>query len=250
MSFFSTRNYIPYGYGASDIGKVRENNEDALFIDNNSGLYIVCDGMGGHNAGEVASAKCIEEIRAYISRDFDYSSNYIELLLAAIRSANSIIYTMSCSDSSLKKMGTTVAALLIKKDKYYAAWCGDSRIYLFRKNNLKRLTKDHSKVQMLIDAGVTTEEKAWNHPERNVIFSAIGISENPEPGVLKGELNAGDLFLLCSDGIHGEIQDGDIKEILVKNKEIDEAVDALIAQSLNVGGSDNATAILVSIKGD
>jgi len=250
MALFGSKNFVTYGYGASDIGKVRQNNEDALFTDNDSGLYIVCDGMGGHNSGEVASAKCIETLKEFIALNSNTSTDYKELLSDAVKSANSIIYKMSQGKPALRKMGTTVVVLIIKDGIYYAAWSGDSRIYLFRKDKLTRLTKDHSKVQMLIDSGITTEEMAWNHPDKNIILSAVGISDKIVPGIISGSIKDGDLFLLCSDGIHGEIKDNSILDVLREDTKPKNIITELIKQALNAGGTDNATAIIVSVKGD
>lgn len=239
---------IPFGYGASDKGNVSEVNEDAFFIDNDSALYIICDGLGGHKAGDIASAKCIEVVIDYISSNIKAATDYSKLLSDAIKQANSILYEISQNDLSFNKMGTTIVMALIKNEEYYAAWVGDSRLYLFRDNTFTLLTKDHSKVQMLIDAGITTKEKAWRHPERNVILSAVGITNKIEPGVISGFIKIQDLFILCSDGIHGEIKDHEIIEILEKNMNIENAVNDIIQHALAAGGSDNATVIAVEVK--
>jgi protein phosphatase len=251
MALFGNKYFITHGYGASDTGKVRQNNEDAFFADDDLGLYIVCDGMGGHNSGEVASAKCIEALKEYIAlKKTNSSTDYKELLSEAVKSANSLIYTMSQGNPALRKMGTTAVVLLIKDGNFYAAWSGDSRLYLLRKDKLTRLTKDHSKVQMLIDSGITTEEKAWNHPDKNIILSAVGFSDNIEPGIIFGSIKDNDLFLLCSDGIHGEIKDNSILDVLRKEAKSEKAVSELIKEALKAVGTDNATAILVAVKGD
>lgn len=243
MAQFNSVNHIVYGSGRTCTGKVRQNNEDAFLADNNNGFYIVCDGMGGHNAGEVASSKCIEKMNEYIIQNINNSTDYSKLLLNSIKSANSAIYQMSRENIILRKMGTTVVILLLKNGEYFASWSGDSRLYLFRNNKLSRLSRDHSKVQMLIDAGIITEEKSWNHPERNVILSAVGISDKIEPGTVSGTIEYGDMFLLCSDGLHGEIKDDVIYSVLVKNMNPENAVVELVDLALSAGGSDNITAI-------
>jgi len=250
MGLFSKKEYRIHAYGASDTGKVRQNNEDSFFLDNAAGLYILCDGMGGHNAGEVASRECINVIKAYVLKNIGTSKDYLNLLHKAAAAANSTIFKMSRDDPTMRKMGTTVVVLLIANGNYYALWAGDSRIYLLRNNKLKRITKDHSKVQMLVDAGIITEEKAWNHPEKNVILTAIGISEIIEPSTISGAVNKMDKFLLCSDGIHDEIRDEVIHEILKRNINPENIVPELISEALNAGGNDNVTVISVVSGGD
>jgi len=221
---------------ATHTGCTRTSNQDNYACDPARGVWLVADGMGGHQSGELASAialqAAVEALRAGYA------------LADAIQIAHDAVLAGQDLDSA--GMGSTIVALRVEGGHYEIAWVGDSRAYLYD-GELRQLTRDHSVVQELIAAGALDPEQAATHPGRNIITQALGAGE---PGSLKvstvrGEIGAADRFLLCSDGLHGEIADSVIAEILAGETEPQRAVDRMIAAALEAGGSDNVTAILV-----
>lgn len=231
---------------ATSVGKVRPVNEDAFFVsppdDSGSLLAIVADGMGGHNAGEVASSEAINVIKDVV---LDNEHNAKEMLTQAINSANSTIYNMSLDKQALFGMGTTITACLIEKDKVTAAQVGDSRLYLIRDEMIIQITKDHSLVEMLIDNGSITKEDAKHHPQKNVITRAIGTDKEVSADIYEFSICEGDIILLCSDGLVNMVEDEKILSVITRTKSFEETADKLIAEAENAGGSDNITVILI-----
>lgn len=224
------------------VGLVREANEDAFFADTTLGLWIVADGMGGHYAGEVASAIAIEEIPSGIRLG--------ESLTAAIERAHCAIQEATEKGKGGRNMGTTVVALKLDGLHYQIGWVGDSRAYLWNGSALRRLTKDHSYVQLLLDNGIITEEEVDKHPSRNLISQGLGVGgpdgETIRVDLVEGELSLGETVMLCSDGLTGEVADGTIASIMAETTSNDERSNQLISAALLAGGSDNITVILVS----
>ncbi|MCX7834129.1 MAG: Stp1/IreP family PP2C-type Ser/Thr phosphatase [Ignavibacteria bacterium] len=238
----------------TDLGKVRSNNED--FYDSFSSefgeVFIVCDGMGGHSGGEIASQLATNAIKSRILKNPRNLSNPIDIIQEAIDVANKIIIDKSNEDPSLKGMGTTVVVLILKDEFAYYGHVGDSRLYLLRDNIFTSLTKDHSFVQQLVDKGLITPKEAESHPRRNEITKALGISENLIPDIRESGLKIykGDKFLLCTDGLNTMLSDEEISEILMHN-EIEEAAEVLIQRANEYGGKDNITIQIVEvIEGD
>lgn len=231
---------------ATSVGKVRPVNEDAFFVsppdDSGSLLAIVADGMGGHNAGEVASSEAINVIKDVV---LDNEHNAKEMLTQAINSANSTIYNMSLDKKSLFGMGTTITACLIEKDKVTAAQVGDSRLYLIRDGMIIQITKDHSLVEMLIENGSITKEDAKHHPQKNVITRAIGTDKEVSADIYEFSICEGDIILLCSDGLVNMVEDEKILSVITRTKSFEETADKLVAEAENAGGSDNITVILI-----
>lgn len=231
---------------ATSVGKVRPVNEDAFFVsppdESGSLLAIVADGMGGHNAGEVASSEAINVIKDVV---LDHEHNAKEMLIEAINSANSTVYNMSLDKQSLFGMGTTITACVIDKDKVTAAQVGDSRLYLIRDGMIIQITKDHSLVEMLIENGSITKEDAKHHPQKNVITRAIGTDKEVSADIYEFSICAGDILLLCSDGLVNMVEDEKILSIITRSKKFEETADKLIATAENAGGSDNITVILI-----
>ncbi len=231
---------------ATSVGKVRPVNEDAFFVsppdDSGSLLAIVADGMGGHNAGEVASSEAINVIKDVV---LDNEHDAKELLTQAINSANSTIYNMSLDKQALFGMGTTITACLIEKDKVTAAQVGDSRLYLIRDEMIIQITKDHSLVEMLIDNGSITKEDAKHHPQKNVITRAIGTDKEVSADIYEFSICEGDIILLCSDGLVNMVEDEKILSVITRSKAFEETADKLVAEAENAGGSDNITVILI-----
>ncbi len=224
------------------IGLVRETNEDAYFADPELGLWVVADGMGGHLAGEVASGIVVRELPQSIRRG--------ESLTDAIEMTHLLIQMAADQAMVPGRMGSTVVALRLEGLRYEIAWVGDSRAYLWDGAQLRRLTKDHSYVQLLLDMGIIMEEEVYTHPSRNVISQGLGVG-GMEGDVIKadkveGVLGTGDTLLLCSDGLSGAVRDSAIARIMSQAGGIHARLDRLIEAALAAGGLDNITAILVS----
>ncbi len=234
---------IDYACG-THTGLVRKSNEDAYFADPGLGLWIVADGMGGHQAGEVASGIVISELPSSIERG--------DSLVEAIEMSHLLIQLASEVGQSSKRMGSTVVALRLEALRYQIAWVGDSRAYLWKGSKLRRLTRDHSYVQMLLDQGLILEAEAQNHPSRNVITQGLGVGSldgnSVRPDQVEGVLRLGETIILCSDGLTGEIEDWFIADIMARTNDIQERLDRLIDAALNAGGIDNITVILVTPK--
>lgn len=234
----------------TDVGKVRSNNED--YYDNFSSdfgeVFIVCDGMGGHSGGEIASQLATNTIRNRILNNPRKLTNPPDIIYEAIDVANKVIIDKSSENPSLKGMGTTVVILILKDNFAYYGHVGDSRLYLSRGNIFTSLTKDHSFVQHLVDKGLITPKEAETHPRRNEITKALGISENLYPDIRQNGLKIykGDKFLLCSDGLNTMLSDEEISEVLREN-DIEEAAEILIQRANDYGGRDNITLQIVEI---
>ncbi|MCQ2478627.1 MAG: Stp1/IreP family PP2C-type Ser/Thr phosphatase [Clostridia bacterium] len=234
-----------------DKGKVRATNQDAFkteMLDGNTCLAVVCDGMGGANAGNVASSTAVKSIVRYVSnsyrKDFD-GFKISDLLKNAVISANIELYGMSVSNPSYKGMGTTVVAAIIKDNVAYICNVGDSRAYLVN-GELTQITKDHSVVQSLIESGKLTAEQARVHPDKNVITKALGVDENILPDNFVQELCLGDTILICTDGLTNYVEPEDILKILKKN-EVKKVADTLIDTANSNGGGDNITVVTVTV---
>ncbi len=235
---------IEFGH-LTHVGLRRELNEDTYYGDGELGLWLVADGMGGHEYGEVASALAreaiVREVRAGAS------------LQQAIRTADEDIIRASRERGDALPMGTTVVAARIggpapAAARFEVAWVGDSRVYLWRDGQLAQLSQDHSYVQELIGKGAISVEQARSHPHRNVVTQALGVTDPRELNVetMSGELGVGMQLLLCSDGLTEEVDDARIGAILSRlDCSAQECVDELVSAALDGGGSDNITVVLV-----
>lgn len=230
---------------ATSVGKIRALNEDAFYVAplaKNSLLAVVADGMGGHNAGEVASNEAINVIRD-VATENEHEAK--EVLIEALNSANSTVYKMSQDKMSLSGMGTTITACLVSDKKVTAAQVGDSRLYLIRDDKIIQVTKDHSLVEMLIENGTITRDDARNHPQKNVITRAIGTDSSVEADIYEFSIENGDILLLCSDGLVNMVEDEKILSIIKKTRKFEQTADKLIHEAENAGGNDNITVILI-----
>jgi len=231
---------------ATSVGKIRDLNEDAFFVSNPSStdsvLAIVADGMGGHNAGEIASKEAVNVIKDSILKSSEEAKS---LLIDAIENANSTIYKMSCKKEDLHGMGTTITACLISKNKVTAAQVGDSRLYLVRNRMITQITKDHSFVEMLIENGSITKEDAKHHPQKNVITRAIGTDSSVEADIYEFQAEPDDVILLCSDGLVNMVEDEKILSLIIDCKDFENLADKLVEEAENAGGNDNITVILI-----
>lgn len=238
-------------YGKTDVGLVREKNEDAFFfeqISNNMAFAIVCDGMGGQAGGEIASNKAIEFISNNLKSNLKegMKNNSVRYLLeSSIATANSIIFDISNEAQELKGMGTTIVLAVINNNTLHIAHAGDSRAYLLRANDLHRLTVDHSIVQTLVDHGELTEDQAKVHPNKNIITRALGVQKDIVADLSEVYLQQDDILLLCTDGLSNLVEDDDIKTAL--NDDISLAPEKLIQIANKAGGNDNITAVVLVV---
>jgi len=243
--------------GASDVGRKRSENEDAFFVDDAIGLYIVADGMGGHAAGEVASHEAVESIFGMVKSGLRTMRALEEplseaaacaasrLMESAIQAATYMIYSMAELDRGKAGMGTTISALLLSGDYAITAQVGDSRVYRVFEDDLEQLTEDHTLVALQLKQGLITEQDARRSPHRNVITRAVGNLDYVEVDTRVLAVSRGDRFLLCSDGLHGYLRDEDIIPIVRLGGE--RAVRRFIELANERGGRDNITAVLVEL---
>lgn len=229
----------------SDVGNVRKTNEDSVgyFEGEDINIYIVADGMGGHNAGEVASDLATKTIIDYIKnnhKDLDMK----EVLTEGIKSANKKIYDIASESADLKGMGTTVTICLKKQDKMLVANVGDSSCYIIdNSKKLSKITRDHSLVQQLLDNGTITEEKARNHPNKNIITRALGTSEEVEVDLFDVDMTNVIKCILCTDGLTNDVTYSEMYDIIMGN-ENDSSCKMLVDLSKSKGGRDNISVII------
>ncbi len=231
---------------ATSVGKIRAVNEDSFLVSQISSgdatLAVVADGMGGHNAGEVASAETVNTLKDFI---VETDIPIKELLLSAIECANNSVYKMSKNTPTLHGMGTTVTACVIKDDKVTAAQVGDSRLYLIRNNEITQITKDHSLVEMLLESGKITQEDAKHHPQKNVITRAVGTDSFVEADIYEFFLKKNDILLLCSDGLVNMVEDEKILSLITESDDFSSLADILVKEAETAGGHDNITVVLI-----
>lgn len=224
----------------TDVGKVRANNQDAPIVSEKLRLYGVADGMGGHKGGEVASTSARDDLL----RELEGKTPSVAALSGAIEEVNRQIYYQQEHDDALTGMGTTLSVLWMSDNFVYIGHVGDSRVYLLRDGEFKQMTLDHSLVEQLVREGVLTEEEAQNHPMRNIITRAIGTDESVEVDVVVEERRKGDLWLACSDGLHGLVDDRQMRDAL-RQYAPEKAADVLLKAALDAGGRDNVTLVIV-----
>ena len=234
-------------FSITDVGKERTLNQDYVFtseipVGKLANLFIVADGMGGHNAGDYASKYTIETIVEEIEKSKDTS--VVKILEKAIQSANRHIRKKSQESEGLNGMGTTVVAATIHGDEMCVANVGDSRLYVINQE-IKQITEDHSLVEEMVLMGGIRREQARSHPKKNIITRAIGAEDELEIDFFQVKLKKGDFVLLCSDGLTNMIEDEEIRMILQGQRDIVEKAEALVATANNNGGKDNIAVILI-----
>ncbi len=235
-------------FSLTDIGMKRKLNQDYVYASENavgplSNLFLVADGMGGHQAGDYASKCAIETIVDYIESSPD--TEPIPVLEKAIRRANTVVRVFSQTDENLKGMGTTVVAATIQGDKMCVANVGDSRLYVVGDREIKQITRDHSWVEEMVRRGGIKREQARLHPDKNIITRAIGVQEDLDVDFFKVTLKPGDIVLMCSDGLTNMLEDEEIRMILQGQRDLVEKAECLIAAANNNGGKDNIAVVLV-----
>jgi serine/threonine protein phosphatase PrpC/CRP-like cAMP-binding protein len=247
-------------WARTDVGRKRKHNEDSFLVDEALGLYAVADGMGGHAAGEVASAQAVKSIRAALaegrpvleafakSPTVESREHVAQLMERAIHKACADIYALAGSDLGKRGMGTTVVALLAAGKKAVVGHVGDSRVYLYRNGRAHQLTEDHTIIQEQLKRGLITREQVATAENKNVITRAVGIQPSVAVDTLVTDLLPGDLFVLCSDGLHGYLDDAELPQLFAQER--DKLPDLLVDLALQRGGKDNITAVCLSIEAD
>jgi serine/threonine-protein phosphatase Stp1 len=226
--------------GRTHVGCVRSLNEDAVLNRADIGLWAVADGMGGHEGGEIASAAVVDALGEV--SNFTSAYAFRDAAAQALVDANAKLIEMSADRGT---MGSTVVTLLAHEGHYACLWAGDSRAYLYRAGALKRLSRDHSVVQEMVDAGAISEEHARAHPRSNVITRAVGAREELDVESVFGVIQAGDRFLLCSDGLTGVVTDREIADAMIRAP-LEAAAERLLDQALARGAPDNVSLVLVA----
>lgn len=229
----------------SDVGLKRNLNEDfASYLEKDEfKIYVVADGMGGHNAGEIASEMAAKRIISYVDEEFSFDKAD-DLIIKAIEKVNRDIFNFSNTNEKLNGMGTTVTASFITKGFIHIANVGDSSCFGIRKNEIIKITKDHSLVQELIDMGSISEKEAENHPKKNIITRALGTSSSVCVDVFKLRNKEYDLYLLCSDGLTNELTKEEILQVTMEEKDYVSMANKLVYLANEKGGRDNITVLL------
>lgn len=243
--------------GKTDVGLVRKNNEDNFGYDTRTGIYVVCDGMGGQAAGEVASKMAVDTVLGYfrqqekghgsevLGRGFAEVSERANALANAVQLANKAIREAAASENGKAGMGCTIVAACIEGNLYSIAHVGDSRIYLVRGGAIQQLTTDHSLVMEQVRRGMITLEEADSSEMQNVIMRALGSEDSVEPDLADLSFEENDTLLLCCDGLSRFVKDAAMLEVITKSKHLDEACSALIEAAKAAGSDDNITCILI-----
>jgi serine/threonine protein phosphatase PrpC len=244
--------------GQSDVGRRRPHNEDAFLCDDGLGLYVVCDGVGGNAKGEVASAESVDLVLTWVKRgqktlkDFvanptEENSNKVRRLLEnAVQNACYMVFGMGQLDPRSKGMSSTLSSLLIAGSMAYIAQVGDSRVYLSRDGKTVQLTEDHTLVNFRLKLGLITPEEAASSPGKNVITRAVGHQDYVEVDTLEIDAKPGDRFMLCSDGLHGYLEDGEVDTWMQGDRQT--VVQELITMANDRGGRDNITVVVVDLE--
>lgn len=239
--------------GLTDPGRVRAGNEDAWAADSAQGLYIVADGMGGHNAGEIAAQLVVESLPKLMQKRSGSlmprtSAAIARRLRSAVSRLSRDVYDKARAEPDLYGMGATVVAVMLHGDEAIVVHMGDSRAYLLRDGRLRLLTKDHSVIQILLDAGHITPEQAQFHPDRNRITASIGMPGDPTPDSRRVHLKVGDKLLLCTDGLANMIHDLHIGQLMDQQEPPETICRTLIDAANAAGGDDNITAVLLEVR--
>ncbi|MFV0287909.1 MAG: Stp1/IreP family PP2C-type Ser/Thr phosphatase [Mycoplasmatales bacterium] len=231
------------------VGNIREINEDSFLIQENEKghtLYVIADGMGGHNAGEVASSIAVQVLNEEFLKA-NYNSPK-EFLKEAILKANTVIYSNSLTNEAYSKMGTTLSAMVIIGNIVFIGHVGDSRIYYFNKiisDKYRQLTKDHTMVQMLYEQGHIKQEELATHPYRNILAQSLGTSKKLKADILEMKVPNSGYFLMCSDGLTDELTDEELKDFIMTVNDLGTKADKIINAALNNKGKDNITFIII-----
>lgn len=227
----------------TDVGKRRTNNQDAIYVSEEQKLFVVADGMGGHQAGEVASQSTVEAIADYIKNSSEMPIR--QMIEESVDAANKAVYLKSLEDEAYRGMGTTCSLVIIRDDLIHIGHVGDSRIY-FIDDDMVQITTDHTLVEDLVSVGEITKKEARNHPKRHVITRAIGTDPSVQLDYNKYELSKAKKILICSDGLSEMISDKELFE-MINTHDIDQAVSRLVQLANDRGGNDNISVVLIEL---
>lgn len=235
-------------FSVTDVGQRRKMNQDYVFaseqpVGNLPNLFIVADGMGGHNAGDFASRFVVNTVRELIENSDE--TDAIQLIESAIQKSNVLLREEASKRKELYGMGTTIVAATIINGVVYTANVGDSRLYLIEEADMKQVTRDHSLVEEMVRIGQLTKEEARKHPDKNIITRAIGVGEKVQIDFFEDDLKKGDKILICSDGLTNMVADSDIRDIAVDDGTVEERAKELIKAANEHGGKDNIAVILI-----
>jgi len=243
--------------GLTNIGQKRKSNQDSIYLNCEQHLFVVADGMGGHQGGDIASQMAVKAIPEYLIPKLmarPSSEDLVNLLKNSVLKANEAILQKSRQDSKLQGMGTTVVALLFSDSTLYIANVGDSRAYLLHKGEIYQLSKDHSLIQEKINLGIYTRQQAQADKMKNVLSRTVGFDDSVDVDIFNFKVHKGDLFFICSDGLHGKVSDHDMMHILnrhinpsqqqITQKQLNDAANELVAQANANGGQDNISVII------
>ncbi len=231
-------------YGRSDIGLVRNANEDCFYTDEAAGIYVLADGMGGYVAGEVASSTAVQAVKQQLTI-LPYKE---ESIRTAMQAANTAILQKIQEQPELAGMGTTLTVLWKNGNNAYWGHVGDSRLYTLEKSVLTQITTDHSLIQRWVQEGILSPEEAVNHPKRNILTRAIGVEDSPVIDTGSISLKNTDKLLLCSDGLHSLVPHETIQDILKQGKSDRTLTDELIEAAYQQGAKDNITVIIITLR--
>ncbi|MDD7408258.1 MAG: Stp1/IreP family PP2C-type Ser/Thr phosphatase [Anaerovoracaceae bacterium] len=233
-----------------DTGRVRDINQDAFFVIPEKGVFLIADGVGGHNNGELASRTAMTDIAEYIKENpipvelgAEELKNYFVSLVFAV---NRHIYNIA-RESAPEGMATTLVILFISGGKAYVVNVGDSRLYLLRDENMIQVTEDHTYVNGLVKKGIIDEEQARTHPDRNMITRAVGAEHDVEPDLFLFDVYGGDIILMCTDGLYNELSDSEMHDMVLNSRDMRTACSELVDEANRRGGTDNITAVSVRI---
>ena len=238
----------------TDSGMVRSHNEDSIAVDPACGLMVLADGMGGYNAGEVASGIAVSVMMAEMTPllkggPAPHEAQAVSLLAGSVQKANAAIYQAARSDEQYAGMGTTVVSALFFDNRVAVAHVGDSRLYRLRGEKIEAITRDHSLLQEQIDCGMISPEDARHSQNRNLVTRAVGIDPELEAEIHLHDVLVGDVYLLCSDGLNDMLEDGDIQSILYAMQgNLELAAEQLVQSANDSGGKDNVSVILVKVR--
>lgn len=237
-------------FAKTDIGKARDTNQDYYYVSTPEEpiqLYILADGMGGYNGGEIASRLATDAVQRYIKTNFPEAPKerdaILYLLKSAMEYANMVVYEKSKEVKELEGMGTTLEICLIYNNRAYIGHIGDSRIYRIRGQFIRKLTTDHSYVETLVKDGTITKEEAKHHPKKNMLMKALGCLEFAEPDVMVKNFQKGDIIVMTSDGLTNMVEESTIHETIINNFENSDKL--LIDMANNAGGVDNITVVII-----
>lgn len=238
--------------GLTDIGRKRKSNQDSIYMNPERRVYIVADGMGGHSGGDIASALAVKHLPDYLDKHATAKPD--AALVASIKFTNQVIKKTAEDNPKLKGMGTTIVSTYFKGDTLYIANVGDSRAYLINKKCIYQITKDHSLVQEKINMGIYSRQEGQKDPQKNVLIRTVGFEDTIGVDLFTYKIIKNDIFILCSDGLHGRVSDSDMLFVINKNindpskcsvEDLNRTVKELVNLANENGGNDNISVVLV-----